>query len=92
MGNLLTPLGANDTPWWYNPNTFSTGFANPTFTFGSGTFGTGNFAANQTLGLISGIMNGGGGFGLNALANQGTVLVGGLQALPQPINGVPNFF
>jgi hypothetical protein len=52
-----------------------------------------NSPAGQALGLISGIIrNGGQNFGLGAIANQGTVLTGGLQALPQPINGRPAFF
>lgn len=60
---------------------------------GAGNFlGTGNFAANQAIGEINGYFRSGGNSSLGALSNRSTVLTGGLQALPQPVNGVANFF
>ncbi|KST64183.1 hypothetical protein [Mastigocoleus testarum] len=104
VGNIFTPLGVNDTPWWWtSPNLVTnSGFPlgindnlgainDSDFTNFILSLGTNNPAANKAFGLIGGIQDGGGSFGLGAIANQGTVLTGGLQALPQPINGVPNF-
>lgn len=86
-----TPLGINDTPWHWNPNPLNNNALN-NIVF-PGNLGIGNTPIfNQTRGLLSGIFNGGGGPGMGAIANQGTVLTEGLQALPQPVNGVPNFF
>ena len=81
------PLGASNRSFSLDSNPLNLSFANSGISFG-----TGNRAASQASGLIPGILNGGGGPGLGALANQATVFAGGLQALPEPINGVPNFF
>lgn len=88
--NLTFNSSSNVLPGFTDP--FS-GVTFPPIDLGNtGSFlGTGNFAADQTLSLISGIRNGGGSMGLNSLANRGTVLAGGLQALPQPSNGRPIF-
>jgi hypothetical protein len=85
------PLFTSSFPSFQTPSLPTSGlFTNPgLFTPNLGI----NSPAGQALGLISGIMrNGGQNFGLGAIANQSTVLTGGLQALPQPINGRPAFF
>jgi hypothetical protein len=85
--NISSPLGTSNTSWFWNTSPTDFGITSP-----GNSIGTGNYIADQSIGLINGLLNGGGGFGLAAIANQGTVLTGGLQALPQPVNGVPNFF